>query len=243
MGLDVPQEEEIAIANSCHVSSLHHFTFPRRAREYFDKYAMMQGLTPHELAIWDRTFMEIVRKATYWAQGKQLVMKSPTNSGRIAHLLRLFPEAVFIHIVRNPFEVYRSFMHLYNKFMPPNQLQVMDPQDMADHLVHAYRGMMGGIIEDRSLVPDGRFLEIRFENLEQRPIAELQRTYAELKIPGWDRARPALRIVSRDSLWVSKELLSARSLGDRQSKRRVGVCVGGMELPTASSGRIYSLSA
>ena len=190
--MDMPQEEEIAIANSCHASWCHHFSFPRRARPYFDKYVMMQGLTDRELAVWQRTFMGIVRRATFASRGRRLVMKSPTNTGRIPYLLQLFPDARFIHIVRSPFDVYRSMMHLYSKLIPIHRLQVMEPGDMADHVVYAYKAMMRNLLKDKALVPDGRFVEIRFEDLERRPLLELERIYSTLALPVWDRARPAV---------------------------------------------------
>ena len=188
--MDMPQEEEIAIANSCHVSWLHHFSFPRRARLYFDKYVMMQELSDRELGLWQRTFMDVARRAALASRGRRLVMKSPTHTGRIPYLLQLFPEARFIHIVRRPFDVYRSMMHLYGKLLPIHQLQVMEPGDMGDHVVYAYKAMMGNLLKEKTLAPDGRFVEIRFEDLERRPLLELERIYSTLALPGWDRARP-----------------------------------------------------
>lgn len=190
--MDMPQEEEIAIANSCHVSWHHHFSFPRRAQSYFDRYTMMQGLTNRELAIWQRAFMDIARRATFASKGKRLILKSPTNTGRIPHILQLFPSARFIHIVRNPYAVYRSMMHLYSKFIPIHQLQPTELSDMADHTIYVYKTMMRRLLEDKALLPDDRFVELRFEDLEQRPLGELERIYSKLLLPGWDRARPAV---------------------------------------------------
>ncbi|MYD87157.1 MAG: sulfotransferase, partial [Acidobacteria bacterium] len=106
VSLDLPQEEEIAIAGLSHQSFLHHLSFPRAARRCYDRYAAMQGLTPREIERWERTYLDVVRKATVIAGGRRLVLKSPSNLARVPHILRLFPGAKFVHIVRNPYVVY-----------------------------------------------------------------------------------------------------------------------------------------
>ena len=190
ISLDMPQEEEFAIANSCHLSWLHHFSFPRRADALLERYVLLRGLKDREQARWDRVFLDVLRRATLDASGRRLLLKSPVNTGRVSHLLRLFPGAKFVHIVRNPYVVYRSMMHLYGKFIPLNQLQQMDAEDMADHAVRLYRAMMGQFLKDRALIPDGQFTEVRFEELEARPLEVVERIYSNLSLPGWEQARP-----------------------------------------------------
>ena len=188
LSLDAPIEEEAAISNTCSLSPIHHMSFPRRARTYLDKYLTMQGLTKEELARWDRVYLDVLRKATLDSGGRPLVLKSPNNTGRIPHLLRLFPEAKFIHIVRNPYDVYRSMLHLYRKVLPLFQLQDMAAEDMAEHVVSSYRILMQQYLHDRDLIPSGNLAEVRFEDLERQPLAELERLYAELALPDWERA-------------------------------------------------------
>ena len=188
LSLDAPIEEEAAISNTCSLSPIHHMSFPRRARTYLDKYLTMQGLTQRELARWNRVYLDVLRKATLDSGGRPLVLKSPNNTGRIPHLLRLFPEAKFIHIVRNPYDVYRSMLHLYRKVLPLFQLQDMAAEDMAEHILSSYRILMQQYLHDRDLIPGGNLAEVRFEDLERQPLVELERLYAELALPDWERA-------------------------------------------------------
>ena len=187
VSLDQPQEEEVALANTCHLSTIHQLSFPQQAHAYFEKYTMMQGLTAKELARWERAYLEILRKATLDNNGRRLVLKSPTNTGRIAHLLRLFPEAKFIHIVRNPYLVYQSMLHMYRTLLPLHQLQPIDDADVEAYVLHSYKVTMQQYLRDRALIPPGNLSEVRFEALEQQPLAELERLYAELALPGWER--------------------------------------------------------
>ena len=189
VSLDAPIEEEVAISNTCSLSPIHHLSFPRRARPYLEKYLTMQGLTEKELARWDRVYLDVLRKATLDNGGRPLVLKSPNNTGRIPHLLRLFPEAKFIHIVRNPYHVYPSMMYMYQKVLPLFQLQVGAAEDMDAHVLHSYKMVMQQYLNDRDLIPRGNLAEVRFEDLERQPLAELERLYAELALPGWEQAQ------------------------------------------------------
>ena len=190
VGMDMPQEEEFAIANSCHVSWLHHFTFPSKALEYFNKFAMMSGLSASEMTVWEQTFLNLVQQATLVHNGKRLVLKNPTNTGRIQHLLRIFPDAQFIHIVRNPFVVFKSMLHLYRRLIPIHQLQPAELDQMVEVVIETYRTMMQQLLEDKKTISKDRFVEIRFEQLEDNAICEMGQIYSALGIQHWNEAKP-----------------------------------------------------
>ena len=188
VSVELPQEEEIALANTSHLSFVHHLSFPNRAKEYQEKYATMR-LTSSEMARWQRAYLDVLRKATLASGGRRLVLKSPTNLGRTAALLRLFPDAKFIHIVRNPYVVYRSMTNLYRHVLPICQLDDAEPEDVIAGMLDSYVAMMRQYMKDRESIPPGHLAEVRFEDLERAPMAELERFYEELALPGWKRAR------------------------------------------------------
>ena len=188
MSLALPQEEEVALANTTHLSWAHHLSFPNRARAHLEKYATMR-LTGSELERWERAYLNVLRKATFASGGRRLVLKSPTNLGRTGVLLRLFPDAKFIHIVRNPYVVYRSMMHLYRTMLPICRLDDAEADELAEVMLDSYAAMMRQFLTDRESIPTGNLAEVRFEELERNPLAELERLYDELGLPGWKRAR------------------------------------------------------
>ena len=124
------------------------------------------------------------------AQGRPLILRNTVNTARVAHLLRLFPNAKFVHIVRNPYAVYPSLLHLYRKLLPLFQLDDYDPTAMDDLLMEAYARVMTKYLGDRELIPGGHLTEVRYEDLERDPLGELQRVYAEIELPGWEDAMP-----------------------------------------------------
>ena len=189
ISLDLPQEEEVAVANTTHMSFQHHLSFPTRAAEYFEKYVQMRGLTDREQATWDDVYTGIVRKATSNAGGRRIVLKSPNNLGRIPHLLRLFPNARFVHIMRDPYVLYASLIRFHHKIIPIFQLEDFSWDELEAHVQKNYVVLMQQYLQDRALIPKGQLTEVRYEELAQNPIPELQRIYADLALPDWEGAQ------------------------------------------------------
>ena len=187
VSLDLPQEEEVALANTSHLSWIHHLSFPQRAREYIEKYATMR-LPPVDLARWERAYLDVLRKATLACGHRRLVLKSPTNLGRTKTLRRLFPDAKFIHIVRNPYVVYQSMAHLYRRMLPICQLTDIEPEQVDAAMRDSYVTTMRQYLADRESIPREHLAEVRFEDLERAPMAEMARLYADLSLPGWEEA-------------------------------------------------------
>ena len=53
------------------------------------------------------SFLQFLKALTF-KHGKRLILKSPTHSCRIKVLLELFPDARFVHIMRDPYVVFPS---------------------------------------------------------------------------------------------------------------------------------------
>jgi len=192
LSMDLPQEEEVAISNLCELSAVYALSFPRRAREIYEKYSFMRGLSEGEIRRWERAYMHVARQATLLCEGRRLVLKSPVNTGRIPHLLRLFPDARFVYVVRNPYVVHLSLVHLFRTVVPAHQLQFVADQALVDLAVSHQRDTIRQYLADRASIPKGRLVEMRFEDLEQDPEGALGRTYGALDLPGWDAMRVVL---------------------------------------------------
>ena len=194
--LDSPQEEDVAVSNTSHRSFVHALSFPGLARRLYERYALMGGgaaeepLPERELRRWERDYLRVLRKMTLHAGGRPLLLRNTVSTGRVEHLLRLFPDAKFVHIVRNPYTVYPSVRHLYRTLLPLYRLDDYDWPEFEDLLAEMYVGVMKKYLADRALIPEGRLAEVRFEDLERDPLGELERVYGELDLPGWEAARP-----------------------------------------------------
>ena len=195
ISLDAPQEEDVALANSSPMSFVHQLSFPQQGRRLFEKYVLMgadpdgERLTERELRRWERAYLRVLRKMTLHADGRQLLLRNTINTARADHLLRLFPDAKFIHIVRNPYDVYPSLLNLYRTMLPMYQLDDYDWSEVEEFLVESYARVMQKYLADRALIPSDHLAEVRFEDLERDPLGELARLYAELDLPNWENAQ------------------------------------------------------
>jgi hypothetical protein len=188
--LDAPQEEEIALLNETEHTPLHFMSFPRALPGIYDAYVVDLGRDAAALEGFRRAYLDVLRKATLLSGGRRLVLKTPTNTARIPFLLELFPAARFVHIVRNPYLVYQSMRNMYRKILPREVLQELDWDAVDAWTLEAYQKLMGRYLDDRKRIPDDRLFEVRFEDLDERPVEVLTRLYETLELPGLERALP-----------------------------------------------------
>jgi len=194
LSLDNPEEEDLAIANMSPYSYLHMYSYPRRATYFFERYVTYFNNLPESIiSEWKEIYLTILRKATLKAGGKQLVIKNCADSARIKPLLELFPNAKFIHIYRNPYNIFRSTQHLYKVVMERAQLQEVGQGEHENWVLLFYAQLMQKLLADKSLIPAGNLVEVRYEDLDKEPLAQLRKVYETLSLPGFAEAEPAFR--------------------------------------------------
>jgi len=190
---DAPQEDEFAVANLLPHAFIHTFSFPQQAEEWFRRFVLFDGLSKTERRQWIDAYLMVLRKATWASSGKPLAVKNCAHTARIPTLLELFPDARFIHIHRNPYEVFLSTMHMHRIVLLRSQLQEIDPKQVEAHVLRFYEQLMRRFLAARSLIPAGRLMEIRFEDLESSPLDQLRNAYDALDLPGFSAVEPAFR--------------------------------------------------
>ncbi len=191
--MDAPQEEEIPLAKATPYSFYTQFLFPRRTREFFERFVLLgddSGRVKEEIK---REYHRLLQVATLHAGGRPLVLKNPVNTARIRLLLELYPKAKFVHISRSPYAVYASSRNLHRKIHVITTLQDVDDDSAEETVLYLYERLMARYLEDRARIPDGNLIEVRFEDLERDPFAELERVYAALGLPAFEQVEPRLR--------------------------------------------------
>jgi hypothetical protein len=190
LGLDLPQEEEYALCNMTPHSFYVGWYFPHRMPELFRRYVLFDDAPPDVVSEWKSAYLGVLKKASVHCGGKRLVLKNPVNMGRLRLVLELFPNAKFIHVYRNPFVVYKSTQRLYRAAIDVVGLQKIDDETIKENVLSFYEQMMRRYMIDRALIPPENLVEVRYEDLEQKPLEELERLYAALGLPGWGAAQP-----------------------------------------------------
>lgn len=220
-----PSEEEIAMLNLTHQSFMHCLAFPQHCTFLMHRYASLDALSRRELAHWDRLYLETLRKATWHAGGRRLLLKSPANTSRIPHLLRLFPEARFIHIVRSPYTLYPSLAKLFAKLTDMCQLQTATPEQILRNGEQYYAWTMRKYLQDRSMIAPDRLVEVCYEDLEREPLGALEHIYRQLGLPGWDDARAAMAAYLEGRQGYQKNVYSEDPSVAERVDRRWGFAV------------------
>jgi hypothetical protein len=193
LSAEAPQEEELAMARISHLSLNHAFTFPRRMRPIFERSVLFEGANSTKLIEqWKARYVWLLKRLTIDQQGRPLCLKNPANTARIRQLLELFPNAKFVHIYRNPYVVFRSTVHMWNRLLGQWSLQQWDTRELDENVLYFYRRLMQRYFEDVSLIPAGHLTEVRFEDLEVRPMETVARVYRELSLDGFQTARPRI---------------------------------------------------
>ena len=190
INMDFPQEEDVALGNLSTCTYYHHLSLPALAPELRSKFILFEAISPAELKEWKKAYLGILKKATFYWNGKPLVLKSPPNTGRINILLELFPNAKFIHIHRNPYVVFNSLRNLYHKALPHHQLQSYTNEQVEEMILALFYEMMTKYIKDKELIPEGNLIEIAFADLEKNTLKELERIYEALSLPNFENAKP-----------------------------------------------------
>lgn len=187
---DSPQEDEIAIANMSEASFYHGIYFPRAFAENVNRGLFFDGCSTADIRGWRRQFTYFLRKL-YLHQGeKPLLIKNPVYTGRFAMLREMFPSAKFIHIHRNPYDVFVSMRNFYAKLLKQFALQGYDHVDIDETVLAVYDRMMRAYEADAADVPAGQLVELRYDDLDADPVAAVEACYAGLALPGFETAKP-----------------------------------------------------
>jgi hypothetical protein len=183
VGFDRPQEEEFGMlmlgAGTPYVTH----AWPRFGpadTEYLD----FKGLSEAERKKWADAYMWFYRRLALKHGGRPLVMKTPANAARLKLLTKLFPDARYIYLSRNPLKVFPSTVKLWRALYSVQGLHNPPYLDrwLDDYVLDMFARLTEDYEEDRHLIPPDRLIELRYEDLIKDPIAILRDIYARLDI-------------------------------------------------------------
>ena len=186
---DSPQPDEIPLANMQPLSVFHALYFPHFFQKHFDKGVFLKGCSEAEISRWQTLMVEFLRKIAI-QQGKcRLLIKNESYTARVALLGSIWPEAKFIHVHRNPYEVYVSTVNYYRRLLPTMAFQSFDHVDIESFVLDTYPRVMRRCLKDTAQLPREQFIEIGFKELTSAPVNTLERIYDQLQLPNWENDR------------------------------------------------------
>jgi hypothetical protein len=156
------------------------------ACEYFD----LRGLGAAELARWKNMWVRFLRAVAFRASEQRLVLKSPLHTARIEVLLELFPNARFVHVVRDPHAVYPSTIRLWKRLAEDEGLQASRLEQLDAFVLNNYTRLQRSFERNRHRIHPRRICQIRYEDLVRDPVATLRSIYRELDLGEFEAIRP-----------------------------------------------------
>ncbi|MEO6219990.1 MAG: sulfotransferase [Ginsengibacter sp.] len=186
-------EEDVGLTGMVSPYAFHWgYLFPEKNNDYFEKHVLFKNISDEEIQNWKNTYHYFLKKLSIANKSKQLILKNPPNTARIKMLLSLFPDAKFIYIHRNPFEVYASNKQLWkmihNKFMLGRSRSV----DFKNIILDSYSKMINRYFEDKLLIPPGQLIELRYETFIENPVSCLRNIYSQLDLLDFSYCEPAM---------------------------------------------------
>lgn len=187
--VDLPQEEEFALANMMPYTYYNFWFFPKHMLEYCDRYLLFDNITEHERQVFKDTFLKLIKISLWNTQGSQFLSKNPPHTGRIRTLLEMFPNAKFIYLKRNPYTVFESTRSFFTNTIQPLRLQDISNDQIESNLIEVYRRLFYKFEEEKQLIPQGNLVEIKFEDYEQDAYAMTEDIYRTLNLPGFETSK------------------------------------------------------
>lgn len=192
LAVDLPQEEEFALSNMCPYTFYNFWFFPRYFEEYADKYLLFEKITPDELQKWEESFHKLIKISLWNTGGEQFLSKNPPHTGRVRELVKMFPNAKFIYLMRNPYTVFESTRSFFTNTVQPLKLEEWTNEQIEQCILTNYSRLYDRYQADKHLIPEGNLIEVKFEDFEADALAATKHIYNVLSLPGWSTAEPAI---------------------------------------------------
>jgi omega-hydroxy-beta-dihydromenaquinone-9 sulfotransferase len=177
---DFPGEEDVALTGLTFKESVNWGNlFPNAYFDFYEKFAWSES---DDAAKWTNNYCYWLKKLSIRNKGKRLILKSPPNTARIGILLNLFPNAKFVCIHRDPFQVYTSnqrFWRILNQFY---SLQSISEEDVNRIILKSFNRTMNGYHQLKVKIPGNNLFEITYEALANDPYHRFKVIYEQLDV-------------------------------------------------------------
>jgi hypothetical protein len=192
MGWRTPQEDEFALLALGARSPYEGLLIPRFYEEAFHL-ADPSELSAPDRRRWERLFVRFLKGVALINGGRRIFLKSPAHGYRVQTIRKLFPEARFIVIVRNPFEILESMAKTYYAFaarfglgttLPGAEVRAVILRERLRFEEKLRAGLIGH--------PKEYIVQVKYEQLVADPVGTIKAIYEHLGFPDFEYVRPKL---------------------------------------------------
>ena len=179
VGWSLPQEDEFALMVLGAPTPYYRIAFPNQPVPHLDSLGS-QSFKTHDLAQWKAKIDWFFRALTYHTR-KPLIIKSPPHTGRLGILAEMYPEAKFIHMVRDPRKLYPSTKKMWRALGEVQSLQSGDKEESLHRFViDCLHRMYDSFEIDRQGLTSDRIIDVHYEELVKQPAETIAKIYEQL---------------------------------------------------------------
>jgi hypothetical protein len=183
---DLPGEEEHSLGAIDKYGFFHSMIFPRNFKTYAS-YKSFENAKPKDLERWKKRYAHFIKKIAYKNEDKKLVLKNPANTYRVKHLIEMYPNAKFIHLYRNPYEVYASSIRFHLDTFGLFSLQTWNEEKVKQNVLDIYNELYIDWEKKIQDVPKENWLDVKYEDFIKEPMKTLEEIYRKLDIQGFSK--------------------------------------------------------
>ncbi|MBD0400201.1 sulfotransferase [Flammeovirga sp. EKP202] len=188
-----PQEEEFALGNLHDMSYYYFWYFPKDTIKIFDKFLLGKGLSEDEKQHWRTTYERFAKLALWQTKGERFLSKNPPHTARVDELLKIYPNAKFIYIYRNPYEVYGSTFRFFKGVLPSQQFQSITDEELSDNILKVFTKMYDKYEQDKLSIPSENLVEIKYEEFSKDNLGYLDNIYKQLDLGDFSKVKDTMQ--------------------------------------------------
>ncbi|MEQ1829591.1 MAG: sulfotransferase [Pirellula sp.] len=190
-GWSLPQEDEFALMNLGAPTPYLRILFPCESFPFQNTLAS-NGFTEAEERRWRFLFDWFLKVLTYKSK-KPLILKSPPHTGRLGIIKSMYPDAKFVHIVRDPRKLFPSTMKLWKALDHVQAIQVGDyTTRLKEFVLKSHVTMYESFEANRLGIPADQIIDVRYEDLIADPVSVVGNIYTQLSLPNFEKIEPLL---------------------------------------------------
>lgn len=190
-GPDWPAEDDFAHNNWALVSTLPGRLVVPQERARWAAYQCLNDLPERDLARWRRVMAAFAWKVSAASRGRRhLLLKSPSHTGRVAELDRLFGGRVrFVHISRDAEDVVRSNVAMHAR-LEGQSLQPLPPEaETREAVIAEYIETETVFLQEAEALEPSRVVRLRYDELVAAPMASYARVCEVMGLVWDERVR------------------------------------------------------
>jgi omega-hydroxy-beta-dihydromenaquinone-9 sulfotransferase len=214
---DFPGEEDVAINTLSYLCDFNRiFQYPSQGRKILQQHFKDPGSAL--VKNWKSAHLYYTSKLMLRNRGKRLLLKSPPNTGRIALLKKIYPDAKFVYIKRNPSECIVSNKRLW-EINRPFSFEKYKEEEVEDLLIAMYKVFEENYEDQKKILDANDLVEINYSDFITAPEETIQRIYRQLNLNDSAEKKVARqklieerktysRLVHKESGRIAKKLLN-----------------------------------